>query len=333
VNPPRSADLLIIIVNYRTAELTIDGLRALAPEVAAVPEARAAVVDNASGDGSAERLAAAVRDQGWEDWATIQPLSRNEGFAAGNNQAIRAALAGPTPPRYVLLLNPDTLVRPGALRTLIAFMEARPDIGIAGARLEEPDGTPQHSAFRFHSVLSELEKGLRLGVASRLLRRWRTSLPIPCEACRVDWVSGACMIVRREVFETVGLLDEGYFLYYEENDFCRRAANAGWPCWYVPEARVVHLVGQSSGINRPRTPPERRPAYWFHSRRRYMRTHLGPFGAVLADLLWASGYALFRLRRAIQRRPTGDPPWLFWDFLRYSSLTPWRPRSAAEKTP
>jgi len=290
-------------------------------------------VDNGSGDGSAERLAAEVRERDWTDWVTIQSRSLNAGFAAGNNSAIRAALAAPLPPRYVLLLNPDTIVRPGALMTLIAFLDEHPEVGIAGSRLEDLDGTPQHSAFRFHSVFSELEKGLRLGLASRLLRRWVTSMPIPAEACQVDWVSGACMIVRREVFDAIGLLDEGYFLYYEENDFCRRAGRAGWPCWYVPEARVVHLVGQSSGINQPGTRPRRRPAYWFHSRRRYMRTHLGFVQAALADCLWASGYALFRLRRLIQRRPTEDPPWLLWDFLRFSCLTPWRQPSAPEKMP
>src|SRR5439155_17086766 len=117
-------------------------------------------------------------DNGWGEWASIQPLARNGGFAYGNNEAIRASLAGTDRPEYVLLLNPDTLVRPGAIRALLEFMDGRPDAGIAGSRLEDPDGTPQRSAFRFHTVRSELEAGLRLGFVTRLLRRHVVAPPV-----------------------------------------------------------------------------------------------------------------------------------------------------------
>ena len=197
------------------------------------------------------RLATAILENGWGDWATILPLDQNGGFAYGNNAAIRPALQEADPPCFVLLLNPDTIVRPGALKSLVVFMESRPDIGIVGSRLEEPDGTPQQSAFRFPSVLGELEGGVRLGPVSRLLHRWAAFQPIPEEPGPVDWVAGASMIIRRQVFESIGLLDEGYFMYFEEVDFCRRARRAGWPCWYAPSSRVVHLVGQSSGVTDP----------------------------------------------------------------------------------
>ena len=127
---------------------------------------------------------------GWGGWATIQPLEQNGGFAAGNNAAIRPALATADPPRYVLLLNPDTIVRPGAVRALVEFMEDRPDVGIAGSRLEEPDGTPQRSAFRFPSVLGELEGGLRLGLASRLLARWVVAPAVPAGPARSTGLPG-----------------------------------------------------------------------------------------------------------------------------------------------
>lgn len=313
-------DINIVIVNFRTADLTIDCLRSLSLEVAALSDVRATVVDGGSADGSADRLVEAVHRNNWSDWVTVLALERNDGFAYANNQAIKPLLASSEPPAYVLLLNPDTIVRPGAIARLIEFMQSRREVGIAGSRLEHLDGTAQHSAFRFHSVLSELEKGLRLGIASALLRRWVTALPVSEKPCQVDWVSGACMIIRREVLDQVGLLDEAYFMYYEEVDFCRRAADAGWPCWYVPEARVVHLVGQSSGVDRPRVPPQRRPTYWFDSRRRYLRTHLGPLRAFIADLLWATGYASFRVRALLQRKPVQDPPMLFWDFVRHAFI-------------
>jgi N-acetylglucosaminyl-diphospho-decaprenol L-rhamnosyltransferase len=308
--------LLIVIVNYRTAGLTIDCLRSLQAEVDALPETRVVVVDNASGDDSVERLVTAIGQHGWEGWARVQPLAHNGGFASGNNAAIGPALHGFDPPRYVLLLNPDTIVRPGALGTLVEFMESCPEVGIAGPRLEEADGAPQRSAFRFHSIWSELEGGLRLGLATRLLARWVAAPPVPESPGPADWVSGACFLVRREVFQAIGLLDEGYFMYYEEVDFCRRARRAGWSCWYVPPARVVHLVGQSSGIGGRK----RLPTYWFRSRRRYFLVHHGPVSTLLADLAWTLGFATFRARQVVQRKPDDDPPRLLRDFIRYNFL-------------
>jgi GT2 family glycosyltransferase len=313
-------NLLIVIVNYRTADLTLDCLESLCNEVGTVPSTRVAVVDNASGDDSVTRIEAAVHGRGWGGWATIQPLSENGGFAAGNNAAIRPALAGTEPPRYVLLLNPDTVVRPGALRALVDFLEGRSDVGIVGGRLEDPDGTPQRSAFRFPTILGELEGGLRFGPASRILARWVSAPAVPSGPGPIDWVAGACMIIRREVFEAIGLMDEGYFMYFEEVDFCHRARRASWPCWYFPPARVVHLVGRSSGVTDPRAARKRRPGYWFRARRRYFLKNHGRVATLLADLAWSLGYASFRLRRLVQRKPDNDPQWLFWDFIRYNFL-------------
>ena len=198
----REMTLLIVIVNYRTTELTLDCLRSLQDEVGTVAGTRVVVTDNASGDDSvdAPRCGGGAPAAG-ASWATIQPLEQNGGFAAGNNAAIRPALASADPPTYVLLLNPDTIVRPGALRTLVEFMENRPDVGIAGSRLEEPDGTPQRSAFRFPSVLGELEGGLRLGRSRGSWRAGWSPQPCPTEPGPTDWVAGACMIIRREVFD------------------------------------------------------------------------------------------------------------------------------------
>jgi hypothetical protein len=319
--------MLVVVVNYRTADLTIDALKSLAGEAGALPGLRVEVVENASGDDSACRIAAAIKGNGWAPWVSLRLLGDNGGFAAGNNAALRPALESADPPEYLLLLNPDTVVRAGAVSALVAFLQGRPEIGIVGSRLEGPDGTAQRSAFRFHSILGELENGLRFGPASRLLRRWIVAPPVPSSPCRVDWVSGACMLVRRSVFEAIGLLDEGYFLYFEEADFCRRAHRAGWSCWYLPTARVVHLVGQSSGINRPATPRARRPGYWFESRRRYFRRFLGPTRAALADLSWALGFSSFRLRQALRRKPDDTPPRLLNDFLRHNYSRKTRKRS------
>ena len=316
--------LLVVIVNYRSASLCIDCLRSLAPEVPAKAGARVVVADAPSGDDSVARIGAAIAENGWSDWCELKPLARNGGFAYGNNEAIRPALAAADEPQYVLLLNPDTVVRPGAIAALLAFMDRTPTAGIAGSRLEDPDGSPQRSAFRFPTVASELEAGLRLGPVSKLLRNRVVAPPVPAgtEPVRTDWVAGASMIVRREVFEAVGLLDEGYFMYFEEVDFCLRAARAGWPCWYVPASRVVHLVGQSSGVTDVRQANRRRPRYWFESRRRYFVRNHGYAKAALADLCWMAGFATFRARRVVQRKPDTDPQHLLGDFARNSVLVP-----------
>lgn len=315
--------LLVVIVNYRTPALTVDCLASLAPEILRVAGAetgnvRVVITDNLSGDDSVAQISRAILDNGWSDWASLMPLPRNGGFAYGNNAGIRPALQSADPPEFVLLLNPDTLVRPGALSALLEFMENRREVGIAGSRLEHPDGTPQRSAFRFHSVLGELEAGLRLGLASRVLARRVVAPPVPGEACATDWVAGASMMIRREVFSQIGLMDEEYFMYFEEVDFCRRARRAGWQCWYVPESRVVHLVGQSSGVTDARQSRKRRPAYWFASRKRYFLKNLGWIRTQLANLAWTISYASYRLRRAIQRKPDNDPACMLRDFVRYN---------------
>lgn len=311
--------ILVVVVNYRTAVLASRCVRALAAERTALPGLRATVVDNGSGDGSEGHLAAALREDGLDAWVTLMALERNLGFAGGNNRAIAPALRAPDPPAYVVLLNPDAEVRPGALRRLVAFMEAHPEAGIAGSRIEHEDGTPQHSAFRFPNWLGEFARATQTGPVERALARFVvTPERVPDDAGPADWVSGACMIVRRSVFERVGLLDEGYFLYFEETDFCGAAARAGFRCYYVPESRVVHHLAQSTRLNYHRE--GRRPGYWFESRRRYFVKNRGRAYAIASDLAWLLGHGVARLRRALERRPGNDPPHLLSDFVRHSAL-------------
>jgi N-acetylglucosaminyl-diphospho-decaprenol L-rhamnosyltransferase len=308
----------IIIVNYRTADLTIGCLRSLAPQVQSNPAARVVVVDNGSNDESMQRIRAAMEKEGWTDWVTLRELATNGGFAVGNNVALREALRESPAPDFFWLLNSDTNVRAGALDALCAFMQAHPAVGIAVSCLEDAAGTAQCSAFRFPSILGELEDGLRLGWVTRVLARWRVALPAPGNETCVDWVSGASMFVRRAVFEAIGLLDEQFFMYFEDVDFCRRAARAGWKGWYVPSSRVVHWAGQSSGVTNPRRAPMRRPAYWFDARRKYFLKHHGKVYGALADAAWLVGFGLWRVRRWLQGKPDRDPPQLWLDFLQHS---------------
>jgi GT2 family glycosyltransferase len=314
-------DVLIVIVNYKSARLTVDCLTTLEPEVRGFSaRARVVVTDNASGDGSVEALAQAVEANGWGSWVEVMPLSANGGFAFGNNAAIRPALASSDPPRYVWMLNPDTLVRPGALSALVTFLDSRPDVGLAGSRVENQDGSTQWSKFPFPTIATEFEAMVRMGFVTRLFQRAWTPRSDHDAPILVDWVSGASVLIRREVFEAIGLLDDGYFMYYEEVDFTLRAAQAGWPCWYVPHASVTHLIGQTSGVNDPDAPRKRRPTYWFEARRRYFLTHHGRIKTMLADLAWISAYLINRLKLAVKRGPVIEPRLMFWDFVRYNVL-------------
>jgi hypothetical protein len=299
--------LLVVIVNFRTPDLAVDCLASLEGQVRPLLGDRVVVVDNCSGDDSVERIGKAIAARGWT-WASLVAHPTNGGFAAGNNVAIGPALASDDPPDYIHMLNSDTIVRPGAIDALVDFLAARPEVGLVGSRLEDPDGTPQHSRYRFPGVLSELEDSLRLGVVSRLLKNQMAVVPIVDEPHEIDWVCGGSMMVRREVFADVGLLDEAYFMYYEETDFARAAKKSGWSCWYVPDSHVVHLVGRSSGVTVRDRRPARTPPYWFASRRRYFIKNHGWAYAAAVDFASLFGFALWRIRRAIQRKPDLDPP-------------------------
>ena len=324
MSEPTAHGVLVVIVNYRTAALVTNCLRSLAPEVAANPGTRVEVIDNDSGDGSLEAIAQAIESCGWSAWARASSSGLNGGFAFGNNVAIQRALESEQVPDIFWLLNPDTEVRPGALEAMVGFMRERPEAGIVGSAIAEEGEDLWPFAFRFPSLLSEFESGLQLGLVTRLLRRHVVAQRMTEQPTKVDWVSGASVLVRRELFESIGLMDEGFFLYFEETDFCLRAARAGWACWYAPLGLVMHIAGQSTGVTSKREVQIRRPRYWFESRRRYFAKNHGWWYAAAADLLWMSSHASWRLRRIVQRKHDPDPPRLLADFLRHSALFHWR---------
>jgi GT2 family glycosyltransferase len=266
------------------------------PQVKLLRGGRVIVVDNASGDDSVPHIRAAVNVNGWGAWCELIESPRNGGFAYGNNLAIDRARRLDPRLAAILFLNPDTVVRPGALRSLLSHLDTHSNAGIVGAAIEDEHGMHQRSAHPFPSPRTELVAGSQLDLAARLLRLPTRSEPAQDRSHPCDWVSGACFAVRREVFEQIGGLDEGFFLYFEEVDFCRRARRAGWSCWYVADARVVHHEGSSTGI---RESARRRPPYWFASRRRYFSKAYGTSGLIAADVLWAIGRASYLLRRAI----------------------------------
>ena len=312
----RLVDVAVIIVSYRCAELTIACLRALQIERSnPALRVRAVVVDNASGD--LAQISRAVEDNQWSSWVTLVGAPKNGGFAYGNNLGIEVACAAGTP-TYVHLLNPDTEVREGAVAALVRFLETHPEAGIAGSSFETAEGSAWKIAFRFPTLLGELEQGLELGVATRLLRRWCVVRRMDELRETVDWISGSSMMIRPEVFAAIGGLDENYFLFFEETDLCRRARSAGFTIWYVPESRVMHIGGASTAVSsRTRT---RFPHYWFESRRRYFAVTYGLAHAMLIDLVAMGAHLLGTAKRRLQGRQHESRPGFVRDLLHHSVL-------------
>lgn len=318
----KSANYLIIIVNYRAPDHVVACLDSLASEVSGIEGCQVVVVDNDSLDGSFEKISNVVSSNEWGSWASVIQSEYNGGFSYGNNYAIRQALGSSSPPAYFHLLNPDTEVRKGALVELKNFMDENPSAGIAGGSFENEDGSDWNTAFRFPTIISELDRGLRLGLVTKLISNYVVAMEMPSENAKVDWVSGASFLIRAKVIDDIGLMDEEFFLYYEETDFCFNAQKSGWQCWYVPSSRVMHAAGVTTGINELEVQKRRMPQYMFDSRKHYFIKNHGWLYAACADFIWISAYVTWCVRRVVQRKPKRDAPYLLRDAIRNSCFFP-----------
>lgn len=309
--------LLCVILNYKTAEMSLEASAAARAALASIPDHRIDIVDNDSQDGSFETMAAAVATRDWSD-VRVVASDRNGGFGAGNNFAIREALASDDPPDFVYILNSDAFPAEDAVTALLAFLEKNPRVGIAGSKIHGTDGEPHLTAFRFPSLESEVLGTFRLGVLKRVWDDHEVAIqPMPTETRQVDWLAGASMMIRREVLEDIGLFDETFFLYFEETDLCRRAAQAGWPTWYVVESEVAHIGSATTGYQDKSKPM---PHWWFDSRRHYFLKNHGKSFTWAANLISTVGMASYKARAKIQGKE--DPYRLnfFSDFVRYNFL-------------
>jgi N-acetylglucosaminyl-diphospho-decaprenol L-rhamnosyltransferase len=313
-------DIAVIIVTYKSARLTVDALHSVAGERnTASLKIRAIVVDNASGDAPA--ITEAISVNAWDDWVSVVVSPKNGGFGYGNNLGIERAYATGRP-EYVYLMNPDAQVRSGAISALASFLEAHSEVGIAGSSFEDPDSSAWPIAFRFPGLLSELNAGLQIGLISRLLRRWETARAMTQISQPTDWICGASMMIRPAVFDAIGGFDENYFLYFEETDFCYRARQAGYPTWYVPESRVMHIRGQSTTVTDVRGGPKRLPAYWFASRRRYFCVTFGLGRAMAIDVVAVVAHLFGVLKQLLQRRRGCVVPHFVRDLLAHTVIRP-----------
>ncbi len=258
----------IIIINWNTQRLLSECLQSIRVNCQGL-EPEVIVVDNASSDGSVAML-----QQEYPEVRVIQNQT-NVGFARANNQAMQASTG-----EYLLLLNSDACLLPGALEKLLEFDQIHPDAGIVGAMLVNPDNSFQASFSGFPNLWREAL--ILTGLGRLLFGKWFPSHgpevgkgPQPA-----DYVEGACLFVRRTAYDQVGGLDESFFMYSEEVDWCYRMKQAGWPVWYQPEARVLHYGGASSAGRRTQREGD---LYW--SRVHFFRKHHGAAAANLLKLL------------------------------------------------
>ena len=294
----------VIVLNWRTPEMSLQAAEAALREMQGI-DGGLTIVDNDSGDGSYEAMLAGVQVRGWpSDRVAVVQSGWNGGFGAGNNHGIRQGLPDGRRADLVYLLNSDAIPQPGAIRALVDYLGRHPEAGIACSRLRGTDGEPHLTAFRFPGIASEFEQTSRTGPVTKLLRKYVVALPQPVTSGRVDWSAGASMMIRMDVLDRIGLFDEGFFLYYEETDLCRRAADAGWQTHYIVESLVLHIGSVSTGMKGWKRPPD----YWYDSRRRYYEKHHGRIGALLATAAHLAGAGLFRLRCLLARRKSDMPP-------------------------
>lgn len=284
---PETTRVAVVIVNYQA----YDELRTCLTSLDRVcPQTSIVVVDHASDARSADAVA-----QDFPHVAIVRKSS-NDGFAAGVNQGARL-----THSTFLLFINPDCVLEPSACGQLADWLEAHPAVGALGPRITNADGTVQPSARHFPDFTTAIA-----GRSSWLTRVWpgnplsRHNLPLrdPSirEAVDVDWVSGACMLVRRDAFDAIKGMDEGFFLYWEDADFCRRLANAGWQTAYLPSAGAMHVGGRSS-----RHAEDASLEAFHKSALRLHRKHSGLGGQLLSPLVFLGLRARLMFMKMLMR--------------------------------
>lgn len=237
----RGIDVSIIIVSWNTRQITCDCIRSIYGQPSKV-DYEVIVVDNASSDDSVEVI---KRDY---PQVILIENKQNQGFAAANNQGIAIARG-----QYILLLNSDTLIRDQAITKIVSFADAHPGAAVVGCRVLNPDRTLQPTCFMFPSILNMFLSAsylYKIFPKSKFFGRERMTWWDRSDVREVDVVTGCFMLVKREAVRQVGMMDERFFMYGEETDWCYRLKQAGWKVVFAPVAEIIHLGGQST-IRKP----------------------------------------------------------------------------------
>lgn len=283
--------IAISIINYRTGPMTIECMASVLADIGDL-DAQVVVVDNASGDGSADQIADWIAAQPAGTPVTLVRSERNTGFSGGHNLGMAAVKAD-----HYLILNSDALLRPGFLAQILAAADANPRAGLIAPQIATDDDDVQVSCFRFHSPVSELIRGAASGPVTKALQRHVVALQPPADPTQIEWASFACILLRGAMVDQVGPMDEGYFLYFEDAAYCLQARRAGWQIVQEPRAVAVHYKGGSGPVEELGAARKRLPAYYYSARTRFFYQGHGYTGLLLANLMWLSGRGVAHLRR------------------------------------
>jgi hypothetical protein len=301
--------LLIVILNYRTARLTIDCLHSLADKLDEVPQTRVLVVDNGSGDGSVDSINSAVAENHWASWCSVMALENNLGFAGGNNQGLATLQTTHRDCQWVLLLNSDTIIYPGALKYCHELMQREPLIGMMSCLLLNKDQSLQNVTRNFPTPLRQTICALGLPWSSPRLFSWADVYDVPDSLLKqkrdCDWLGGAFMFIRREALEQVGGgLDASFFFYGEDIEFCHRFHRHGWRVHYDPTVNIMHIGGSSSDPTR--VAAKQRNIYMWQARYQVQEKCYGKWAAWLVRGADIFSFSLRKLKMMLTGKQRTD---------------------------
>lgn len=323
-------EIAVIVVNYGTAALAADAVESVLSRDHGGRRVEVHLLDNASPGDDARTLSDLAEARGWGPRVTLHLESVNHGFGRGNNLVLTRLAARSNPPEKVFLLNPDARLENEALAVLAEVLDACPDIAIVGSSLVRPDGgAAVTSAFRYPNLADEFASAFQIGLATRLLDRWRVPLPPETPMQTVDWVSGAAFMARFQALKDCGFFRPQYFLYFEEVDLMRRLTRLGWKILTVPQAQVSHVAGAATGQRAGRTVAAGRaprPAYWYESWRIYFTANHSRGYALICALAKLSGWGGNYVLRRLQGRTPDSPKGFARDMVRHvlrPILWPW----------
>jgi GT2 family glycosyltransferase len=290
ISAPPAIFVAVIIVNYETPDLTIQASESVLKWFKNT-HYRLVIVDNLSSDNSWDRLMSWKSSKG-ENISLVQSES-NDGFSSGNNHGINAVDA-----EYYLLLNSDSIIESEDILNLFSHFSKDPSIGIIGPKLIDQSEHHHCSHFRFRTPRSELIDVAKTRLIDNFFKKYIVPLKNTSNASdtSTDWVSFACVLIRSEVFNQVGNLDDGFFMYFEDIDFCYRSNQAGWKIFYDDTVVMTHLRGGSSSLKKHQLQNMRLPKYYYESRSRYFYKTGGQLNLILANLAWSIGAMIALLR-------------------------------------
>ena len=315
-------NITVVIVNYATGKLLEASITKLQEEAIKYRlNLNVIVVDNNSPDDSVKVINDFIDSNQWQKWVTVLAEPANHGFAKGNNIAFKKVLDNDEylNEQYILCLNPDAYITDGAINELLIHAASNPGVGIVGSHLINESGTARASCFNDPSALREFQRGLQLGLMTFIFKQptvWRKASQ---SIEKVDWVSGASFLFNAAILQNTGLMDETFFLYFEEADFMRKVRACNYDIVSIPTSKVIHLAGQSTQIKGGKSTVGKIPPYWYRSWRYYFTKNNGFIYTWFAGCLWILGRMVRNTINYLKRSDNKDGHHIA-DFIKYALL-------------